>query len=76
MGSDDEISTFRIVKSDGVVFPEDRVGLKRAFPSSEDNWLRKLGEMLGSQFYPKSSSSTAWDKIIEHTNLRQTTNSS
>ncbi|KAI1650591.1 uncharacterized protein F4817DRAFT_236573 [Daldinia loculata] len=71
MGSDDEISTFRIVKSDGVVFSEDRVGLKRAYPSSEDNWLRKLGEMLGSQFYPKSNYKFVLEAFPRNYTLRQ-----
>ncbi|KAI0109919.1 hypothetical protein F4814DRAFT_424973 [Daldinia grandis] len=71
MGSDDEISTFRIVKSDGVVIPEDRLQLQRATSSSEDNWLRKLGEMLGSQFYPKSTYKFVLETLPQNYTLRQ-----
>ncbi|KAI0847568.1 hypothetical protein F5Y00DRAFT_116510 [Daldinia vernicosa] len=71
MGSDDEISTFRIVKSDGVAIPEDRLQYNKAVSSSEENWLRKLGEMLGSQFYPKSNYKFVLEAFPQNYTLRQ-----
>ncbi|KAF3061619.1 hypothetical protein GL218_04190 [Daldinia childiae] len=71
MGSEDEISTFRIVKSDGMAFSDKRIAVNRAMPSSEDNWLRKLGEMLGAQFYPKSTYKFVLESFPENYTLRQ-----
>ncbi|KAI8964369.1 hypothetical protein F5Y11DRAFT_345515 [Daldinia sp. FL1419] len=72
MSSEDEISTFRVVKSDGVEFPEDRLGpSKRATQSADEYWLRKLGAMLGSQLYPKSNYTFVLEAFPKNYHLRQ-----
>ncbi|KAI1463110.1 uncharacterized protein F4812DRAFT_448090 [Daldinia caldariorum] len=71
MASEDNLTIFRTLKSDGVPIPEDRlVQYPKAAQGSVDNWLQKLGDMLGSQLFPGSSNKFILDAFPDNYQLR------